>query len=83
MWANRLYPIIILRSKMFMDLDIENLKQEIRKLLTIKAFRLWHNIEWNNEEVGNSEIGFMDLDPGIRPEKIARFINNRAIQRIK
>jgi hypothetical protein len=61
-----------------MSLDINKLKENVKKLLSKKALDLWEAIEWDKEEVGNSKIGFLSLDPTTRPQRIAKFINKKA-----
>lgn len=54
------------------------LKEETKKLLSDQGLRIWGSIQWDTEEVGSSKTGFLDVDPGIKPEKIADFINRKA-----
>ncbi len=63
-----------------MSTDVEKLKEDTKKLLSKEALSLWQAIEWDKEEVGNSKIGFLNIDLGIKPERIARFINKRAAE---
>lgn len=65
-----------------MDTTTEKFKEDVKKLLTKKALRLWEALEWNKEGVGNSEIGFYDLDPETNPKTIAKFLNKRAEEKI-
>ena len=65
-----------------MEVEIKQLKEETKKLLSKRALRLWEAVEWDKEEVGNSKVGFISIDPGIKPERIARFLNQRAIELI-
>jgi hypothetical protein len=54
------------------------LKENTRRLLSVKALRFWDKIIWDGEEMGNSSIGFYSLDPETKPETLASFINERA-----
>ncbi len=60
------------------SIQINQLKSETIPLLSEKGKRHWPYVEWDKEGVGSSKIGFINLDPNIKPEYIATFINSKA-----
>ncbi len=57
--------------------QINQLKNATVPFLSEKGKRHWPYVEWDKEEVGSSKIGFINLDPNIKPEYIAKFINSK------
>lgn len=60
--------------------EVQKLQQEVQRLLTPKALRIWEKVEWDGdkEEVGNAVAGFMSLDPETKAKDIADWLNFRA-----
>ncbi|OGH36640.1 MAG: hypothetical protein A2959_04070 [Candidatus Levybacteria bacterium RIFCSPLOWO2_01_FULL_38_23] len=61
-----------------MNKDIEIIQKQTYKLLDKYGRRIWENVKWDSQEIGNIKIGFINIDPGISPIKIATFINGKA-----